>query len=208
MSNAFYTSCTLFIILSFSCQHSNPFKKENTASITIDIQPFSDISLADSKFVFNEIKKVYSNVSLKSAIQLPQSAFYPLRNRYRADSLIQFLSLNTSAEHVTIGLTGKDISTSKDSVADWGVMGLGFCPGKACIASSFRLSKSEKLQQLFKVAIHELGHTQGLPHCEVRTCFMRDAEGHNTTNEEKDFCPKCKKYLEQKGWVFTVAQKN
>src|SRR5204862_4616162 len=108
-----------------------------------------------------------------------------------------------SAEHVTIYLTAKDISTSKDSIADWGVMGLVFCPGKACIASSFRLSRSEKLQQLFKVAIHELGHTQGLPHCEVPSCFMRDAEGHNPTNEEKDFCPKCKKYLEQKGWVFT-----
>jgi len=204
MSKTLHTFCTLVIVLSYSCQHANPFKKENTA-ITIDMQPFSDISLAESKYVFNEIKKIYSNVTLKNVIPLPQSAFYPLRNRYRADSLINFLSLHTPAEHVTIGLTTKDISTSKDTIADWGVMGLGFCPGKACIASSFRLSKAEKLQQLFKVAIHELGHTQGLPHCEVRTCFMRDAEGHNTTNEEKDFCPHCKKFLEKKGWVFTAA---
>ena len=56
--------------------------------------------------------------------------------------------------------------------------------------------------QLFKVSIHELGHTQGLPHCVVKYCFMRDAEGRNPTNDEKDFCPACKTFLKQKGWNF------
>ena len=194
--------CVLILLLSTSCQQSNSFKKENKHSITIDVQPFADIAAADVQYVFDEIKKVYPNVILKKPILLPQSAYYALRNRYRADSLIQFLGNNTADGHVAIGLTGKDISTSKDSIADWGVMGLGFCPGKACIASTFRLSKAEKLMQLFKVAIHELGHTQGLPHCSVKSCFMKDAEGHNPTDEEKDFCPSCKKYLISKGWQF------
>ena len=129
-------------------------------------------------------------------------AYYPKRNRYRADSLINFLSKHTPDGHITIGLTTKDISTTKGAIADWGVMGLGFCPGKACIVSTFRLSKDQKLMQLFKVAIHELGHTQGLPHCSVKTCFMRDAEGRNPTNEEKEFCPTCKAFLISKGWQF------
>jgi archaemetzincin len=81
-------------------------------------------------------------------------------------------------------------------------MGLGKCPGKACVASSYRLSNNERLSQLFKVSIHELGHTQGLPHCEVKVCFMRDAEGRNPTNEEKGFCPRCKTFLKAKGWNF------
>jgi archaemetzincin len=197
-------------MLNMSCQHATSFKKEKQqSSIVIDVQPFSDMLTAETQYVFNEIKKVYPDVTLKNPIPLPQSAFYSLRNRYRADSLIQLLNTSTPNEHVTIGLTSKDISTTKDSVADWGVMGLGFCPGKACIASTFRLSKTEKLMQLFKVAIHELGHTQGLPHCEVKFCFMRDAEGRNPTNEEKDFCIDCKKYLIKKGWVFknTSAEK-
>ena len=116
--------------------------------------------------------------------------------------MINFLNRRTADNHVTIGLTGKDISATKDSIVDWGVMGLGFCPGKACIASTFRLPKSEQLIQLFKVAIHELGHTQGLPHCAVKSCFMRDAEGGNPTTEEKDFCAECKSYLVKKGWAF------
>ncbi|MFL5753076.1 MAG: matrixin family metalloprotease [Bacteroidia bacterium] len=103
---------------------------------------------------------------------------------------------------MTIGITSKDISTTKDQYKDWGVMGLGFCPGNSCIASTFRLGKKEIPIQLFKVAIHELGHTQGLNHCEVKTCFMRDAEGGNPTNEEKEFCPKCKLILINAGWKF------
>lgn len=195
--------CVLFIFLHTSCQQPVSFTQNNNA-LTIDIQPFTDIASNEANYVYTEIKKIYPKVIIKSPIQLPLFAFYPLRNRYRAGSVIKFLNNNTTDGHITIGLTTKDISTNKDSIADWGVMGLGFCPGKACIASTFRLTKNEKLMQLFKVAIHELGHTQGLPHCVVKTCFMRDAEGHNPTDEEKDFCPDCKKYLEKKGWVFNT----
>ncbi len=79
-------------------------------------------------------------------------------------------------------------------------MGFGYNPGNACVVSSFRLSKANQQEQFYKVAIHELGHTQGLPHCEEKTCFMRDAEGGNPLNEEKDFCPACKSFLKGKGW--------
>jgi archaemetzincin len=77
-------------------------------------------------------------------------------------------------------------------------MGLGYRPGNACVASSFRLNTKNKNEQFYKIAIHELGHTQGLKHCPDKTCFMRDAEGKNPTNEEKDFCQNCKKVLRSK----------
>ena len=77
-------------------------------------------------------------------------------------------------------------------------MGLGFQPGKACIASNFRLRDKKNF---FKVALHELGHTTGLPHCPEKTCFMRDAEGGDPTGEESGFCTKCKNYLIKKGWT-------
>jgi archaemetzincin len=79
-------------------------------------------------------------------------------------------------------------------------MGLGFCPGNVCVASTFRLSKKNLKEQFYKVAIHELGHTQGLPHCEDKSCFMRDAEGGNPLNEEHGFCEVCKLFLKSKGW--------
>ena len=152
------------------------------------------------EFVSTELKKVYSSVEIKAPISLPKSAWIQSRARYRADSLIEFLSKQTIDGYLTIGLTTKDISTTKGEYPDWGLMGLGFCPGKSCIASSFRLKGQNKLEKLFKVAIHELGHTQGLQHCPVETCFMRDAEGKDNLNEEKEFCESCKKLLIKAGW--------
>ena len=33
-----------------------------------------------------------------------------------------------------------------------------------------------------------------------KTCFMRDAESHDPTGEEKEFCKRCKSFLIEKGW--------
>ncbi|MBS1510765.1 MAG: Zn-dependent protease [Bacteroidetes bacterium] len=193
--------CIPILLICLCCCRQKQSTPEPPA-ITIFIQPFDGMPEDGIQYVYQEVKKVYPNVKINPSIQLPTSAYFAARNRYRADSLIDFLDRKTPAGYITIGLTTKDISTKKDTIPDWGVMGLGFCPGKACIASTFRLSKTALWEQLFKVAIHESGHTQGLPHCNVATCFMRDAEGHNTTNEEKEFCPACKKLLAEKGWRF------
>jgi archaemetzincin len=190
----------LFFLGAVCCDNKPNYKVTN--SITINIQPFVGMSNENTLYVAKELIKIYPNVVVLKPIDLPKSAFYSKRNRYRADSLINFLNAKTNSDVVTIGLTEKDISSSKGSISDWGIMGLGFCPGKACIASTYRLSKTKTKAQLFKVAIHELGHTEGLPHCSVKTCFMRDAEGKNSTDDEIEFCPKCKKQLVDKGWRF------
>lgn len=186
----------------FSCKKSNQENISKETSITIFVQPFDDIPSDYVNDIADEIKKVYPKVKILQSINLPENSYYKPRNRYRADSLIQFLSERTEKNFVTIGITSKDISSTKGKIKDFGVMGLGFRPGKACVASTFRLNKTKVGEQLFKVAIHELGHTQGLSHCHEKTCFMRDAEGKNHTDEEKNFCKKCKNFLIGKNWSF------
>lgn len=192
--------CLIISVLLFcACQDIDKSGVKQVA-ITIDLQPFSDITQDQIDFVHQELLKIYPNVEIKEAIELPKQAYYKERNRYRADTLIGFLNKRTPLDHVTMALTSKDISWTNGNIKDFGIFGLGLCPGKACVASTFRLSKTKTKIQLFKVAIHELGHTQGLPHCPVKTCFMRDAEGKNPTDEEKEFCPKCKTHLINRGW--------
>lgn len=180
-------------------------KKSNnkkTPAIIIDLQPFSDIPKKHVDNVYAELKKIYPNVTIKKQIPLPQTAYYEKRQRYKADTIISYLRNQTLDGHVTMGLTSKDISHKKGNVEDYGLMGLAYQPGKSGVVSYFRLSKENRAEQFFKLTIHELGHTQGLPHCPEKTCFMRDAEGKNHTNEEKEFCAKCKAHLELKGWKF------
>lgn len=186
-------------VLLFSCHNRTAVPAQKKID-TIIVQAFSGTPEDEVDYVFAALQKMYPLVERRKNIDLPKAAWNPGRKRYRADSLINYLKSVSPPGSITLGLTHKDISTTKGSAADWGVMGLGFCPGKACIASGFRLSVSQRKIQLYKVALHELGHTQGLPHCPVEGCIMRDAEGKNATNDEKSFCPQCTTYLSARGW--------
>lgn len=192
----------LLFLLMFSCSDKKANLIENNRETVLLIQPFKDMNSETTKFVTAQITKIYPHVIVLEPIDLPKEAYYKERNRYRADSIIKSLSQNTEKGFVKIGLTTKDISTTKGSVKDFGVMGLGYQPGKSCVASNFRLNKDNKNEQFFKVAIHEIGHTQGLKHCPEKSCFMRDAEGKNPTDEETDFCNKCRDFLKTKNWKF------
>lgn len=200
--NLVYALC-LFLMFSCSEKQKTMEKLEQKPSITILVQPFRDLKPEKAETVAEGIKKVYPNVKVLEAIEFPENAYYKERNCYRADSTIKFLNNRTKDSFVTIGLTSKDISATKGKIKDFGIMGLGYRPGKACIASDFRLNKENSDEQFYKIAIHELGHTQGLPHCPEKMCFMRDAEGKNPTNEETDFCKKCKTFLISKNWKFS-----
>jgi archaemetzincin len=206
--------CILSILLACNSNNETKHNIETTSienkkeeKLTIIIQPFSDLPAGTAEKVATELKAMYAgHVVVKSAIPLPQRALNYNRTRYRADSLIEYLGTLVEEDQLIIGLTARDISTTKGDKPDWGVMGLGFCPGKSCIASSFRLKGNNKQEKLFKVAIHELGHTQGIAqtntkHCPNKTCFMRDAEGKDHLNELTHFCSACKPILVKAGWA-------
>jgi archaemetzincin len=164
------------------------------------VQPFKGISTEDIKAVYEKLLKVNPKGVLKPPTALPLNAYYRSGNRYRADSIISYLAKFGNADTVIIGLTNHDISTRNVKATDWGVMGLGFQPGNACVISTYRLNKTKIADQFYKLALHELAHTQGLPHCPNKTCFMRDAEGGNYLDEETGFCKSCTAFLKSKGW--------
>lgn len=169
------------------------------------IQPFDNISPTLVNKVFRYLKDINPKAVLNKPMPLPASAYYRPRNRYRADLLLNFLSKKGNADTVIVGLTNRDISTTKNEIPDWGVMGFGLQPGNACVISTFRLNPAKLDIQFYKVILHELGHTAGLPHCPNTNCLMRDAEGGNHLDEENGFCPKCNNYLRSKGWKLPLA---
>jgi archaemetzincin len=184
----------ILIVLIASCSRPAP------ANRVVVVQPFGDFDPVLANKSFQQIRRLFQRTLLRPSIKLPESAWYAPRARYRADELLRVLQTMVSGDTVIIGMTSKDISTTKDGIKDWGIMGLGYRPGDACVVSTYRLAKVNLGDQFIKVAIHELGHTQGLPHCPVQTCFMRDAKGGNPLNEETGFCSSCKSFLIQKGW--------
>jgi archaemetzincin len=148
-----------------------------------------------------------------SSASLPKAAYYAKRRRYRADTLLDFLLTKIPAgAHRIIGVTNADISTTKGKIHDWGVLGLATLDGKACVISAYRAKRGARgvehtRTRLAKVAVHEIGHTLGLPHCPSRGCLLEDARGKvTTTDRETDLCARCRRRLGQFGYALPAIE--
>jgi archaemetzincin len=194
----------LLSLLLFSCS------EKIDSETTVDIQPYNGFSESKAKAVAQIISGFYhvKTIILKDK-KIDKSTFINVKSpRYRADKIIRLQKEELTNSDYIIGLTDKDISTTKYDnfrkvkqpaykYEDWGVMGLGYCPGKSCVVSTFRIKhKKEKitLTRLQKVAVHEFGHNLGLPHCPNKDCVMTDAVESIATvdNAALDLCSKCK----------------
>jgi predicted Zn-dependent protease len=131
--------------------------------------------------------------------QLPKSAYYKPRNRYRAENILDYLEDRYSEYDRVLGITESDISVTKGEAADWGVFGFARLNGKAAVISTYRLkldNPSDELlkSRIFKVALHEFGHMSGLNHCTVsKSCPMQDAKGKVATvdSSQDSLCDSC-----------------
>jgi archaemetzincin len=209
MSVIFIRYCLLFSVIALlaGCgpgKDGNLHITKKKTQNSIALLPYNGFDTSLLAFIQNETSSFYHcDVTVLQSCPLPQVAWYAPRSRYKADSLLNHqLRLQSSASTVA-GLTGKDISTTNGAIPDWGVFGLGFCPGKACVISTHRLQKASKTREqlkerLIKVVLHELGHNFGLPHCtNSLTCLMADAEGTiaQVDREKKWLCDKCRQKI-------------
>jgi archaemetzincin len=190
-----------------SCTYQHPPK-------IVRIVPFEAIPPSHIKIIREALEKAYPiKVVLNDVIPLPQDCFVNEKTpRYRADKLIFFLKNEFKSDQYKAGYATVDISTTKKNAfgmtlkpeskyRDWGIFGLGYKPGKACIISTFRMKGNGELvlkERLAKVFVHEIGHNLGLPHCTDKQCVMTDAaESIKTIDLVKgNLCEKCKNKLD------------
>ncbi len=186
----------LFLLFTTILSKAEPAKKT-----IIAIQPLGEVKQERIDIVKKGLEAAFGlKVETIEAKPLPKEAWYEPRSRYRAEKLLTFLDEKSEAKYrIVIGLTSKDISTTKDEHEDWGIFGLGELDGRVCLVSTFRLNargadEAKLRERMRKVAIHEVGHVMGLPHCPTKGCVMRDAESSILTVDEEtgEFCEKCK----------------
>jgi archaemetzincin len=206
-----FNPCCFTLLLTvcfFGCtqQKSTDLQRSEiyNTKMVIGLQAYRGFDTSLLAFIKNEVAAFYHcEVKIMPLKVLPQSAWYAPRSRYKADSLLVFQKSFAGNMNAVAGLTDKDISTTHGNAADWGVFGLGYCPGKTCVISTHRLYKVSKTsaqlkERLIKVVLHELGHNFNLPHCtNSPTCLMTDAGGTiaQVDREKKWLCDNCRKKI-------------
>jgi predicted Zn-dependent protease len=151
---------------------------------------------ANVKQVQQTIEQFYAIKTTVVKATMPESASAHDRGRYKAEKILAYLQQQYPNQKV-IALTSKDICTNLNGQPCWGIFGLNYL-GKPYSVSSVHRIKSDKANLLSKVAIHEVGHSLGLPHCKSgNPCLMKDAAGKLATIKQQPmkFCNDCSRLI-------------
>lgn len=190
-------------IFNISCHEAN------TRTI-IALQPIGNIPENTLNILKHNIKHQYkSTVIILPTITLPDNFInYEKGKRYAASSVIKHLKevMPDTVQYI-VGITNEDIYTTKkdkwgnirkpeSTYKIWGILGLGYKPGKSCIISTARLysdNEYQYMERIIKITLHEIGHNYGLDHCTDKNCLMTDAAERISTvdNAKNHLCSKC-----------------
>jgi archaemetzincin len=136
---------------------------------------------------------------------IPEEAFDETRKQYRSDTILMeirnFADTRQEFDRI-LGITGVDLFALPMNF----VFGEAEHPGKAAIISFWRLRPefyqrppNEELfgERCAKEAIHEIGHTLGLDHCDNPFCVMHFSNSILETDVKKSFfCKRCASEVE------------
>jgi archaemetzincin len=170
--------------------------------MNIDLVPLGDIDPGVIRQLKSGLETVIGcSARIDQPLPLPDASFDHARGQHLSDSLLDLLrQCRQGSEHV-LGITEADIFTH----------GLNFLFGQADSANRVALISRNRLrdeesampdgekllyERSLKEAVHELGHTLGLGHCEDATCVMHFSNSLADTDIKGTyFCGRCRPKL-------------
>lgn len=143
-------------------------------------------------------------VDVHDQIPIPQDTFMESRNQFNAMALIKYLDKEVSHNSLKVlGITRVDIC---NPILTY-VFGEAYMGGRSALLSCARLgigvrglpvSREHFLERSVKVAIHEIGHTFGVPHCHTERCVMRASNNVPDLDDKLNYlCTYCELFLQE-----------
>jgi archaemetzincin len=187
--------------------YSSEFEyNKNTTIVSPLIQHLSN--------VFGDKARIYSDSSLQSSSLYSSSTTMPpiqlfdkSRKQWISDSLLDWLIESSNPDSTTKVLAICDFDAYSDELNF--VFGQAHLGGRVSAIYLPRLKdklyvrKSDKNNNPFeprvvKEAVHELGHTFGLRHCQISKCVMHFSNSlYDTDFKDYKFCERCNKILKE-----------
>lgn len=137
---------------------------------------------------------------LKETMPVPRGAYNVMRHQHNSTVILAAVDdfvKKFDADRV-LGVTAVDLYVPGLNF----VFGEAHCPGKVAIISLFRLrpefygqpaNDELYLERTVKEAIHEIGHTLALGHCQDAFCVMHFSNNIQMTDaKQAKFCQRCR----------------
>lgn len=168
----------------------------------IDLQPIGHIDSDVLTGISAGLVGTFGNpVRIKAAISIPEGSYVASRDQYSAELVLADLKLHQNGTSRLLGITDINLFSP----------GLNFVFGQADYHNgigviSLTLLRQETyglpgdpallIERARKEAVHELGHTFGLGHCQDGNCVMHFSNSLIDTDIKKlDFCARCQPRL-------------
>jgi archaemetzincin len=182
-------------------------------NLSVAILPFHDVERAALQRLAQDLGQLGVHAELLPATDLPPGAYNRSRGQYRAEALLGiadgiearaarqgrrgcgFVAHAPGAQRV-LGVAGADLYSEGLNF----VFGIAESPGRAAVISTARLRAADNealfRDRVLKEAMHELGHTLGLGHCDDHRCVMYFSNTLADTDRKGSRpCPNCRARL-------------
>lgn len=156
----------------------------------VTIVPIGEPDAASLRLLAEDLIEAGFYTAMSGREQAPGAAYDPPRRQYRADALLDMLRRH-QGERV-LGVTDADLYVDGLNF----VFGLAEGRGRVALISLARLGAdadpAKARARALKEAVHELGHTFGLDHCDLPGCVMHFSNCLADTDRKADrFCAQC-----------------
>jgi archaemetzincin len=170
---------------------------------TILISPVGELSPELLTAITAEIERTYGFATERGAVLEDLSfALDQNRQQYHSTLILDQLAANIPADCIRILAIAQVDLFIPILTHVYGEAQLG---GAACIVSTFRLNEGRSgmnvspryIERIVKEAIHELGHTFNLRHCQEHSCIMHYCRSEEDVDRKSDeLCRYCKIMVE------------